>query len=78
MLGSAQTKSFIFDYADIKWSAWLEPFQYQLWLTIVGIINFILIVIWWVDGKSPYGHYKELDSGDGFTLLGTDVMNLVC
>ena len=68
--------SFIFAYAGIKWSAWLEPFQYQLWLTIFGMINFILIVIWWVDRKSPYGHYKKLDSGDdGFTLLGISFCN---
>ena len=62
---------FLFASTEIQWSSWLEPFQYQLWLSIVGIINLILIVIWWIDRKSPYGHYRQLDSGDdGFTILG--------
>ena len=60
-----------FCWAEIQWSSWLEPFQYQLWLSIVGFINFILLVIWWIDWKSPYGHVRKLNGGhEGFTLLG--------
>ena len=60
-----------FCWAEIQWSSWLEPFQYQLWFSIVGFINFILLVIWWIDWKSPYGHFRKLNGGDeGFTLLG--------
>ena len=71
---------FLFASTEIQWSSWLEPFQYQLWLSIVGIINLILIVIWWIDRKSPYGHYRQLDSGDdGFTILGIRIrLTLYC
>ena len=56
---------------EIQWSSWLEPFQYELWFFILGFINIILLVTWWIDRKSPYGHYRQVDSGDdGFTLLG--------
>lgn len=66
---------FFFYIVDIQWSAWLEPFQYQLWLSIVGFINFILIIIWWIDRKSPQGHYRQRNSGDdGFTMLGIVVV----
>ncbi|XP_022790110.1 glutamate receptor ionotropic, NMDA 1-like [Stylophora pistillata] len=55
---------------EIQWSSWLEPFQYELWIFILGFINVILLVTWWIDRKSPYGHYRQVDSGDdGFTLL---------
>ena len=65
-------------YEEIQWSAWLEPFQSQLWFSIVGLINFIFIIIWWIDRKSPFGHYRQLDSGDaGFTLLGI-LMHCFC
>lgn len=63
--------------AEINWNSWLEPFQYELWFFILGFINVILVVIWWIDRKSPFGHFRELDSGDdGFTLLGICVFKL--
>ena len=60
----------------IRWNSWLAPFDLALWLSIVGFVNIILVVLWWIDRKSPTGHFRQLDSGeDGFTLLGTLTFN---
>ncbi|KAJ7351081.1 hypothetical protein OS493_036895 [Desmophyllum pertusum] len=61
----------------VQWYSWLKPFDVSLWLTILGTCNVILLVIWWLDRKSPTGYYRILKetNEDGFTLL--DAMSYV-
>lgn len=68
-----QQWQFLLDISQgLQWYSWLKPFDVGLWLTILGTCNVILLVIWWLDRKSPTGYYhilKETDE-DGFTMLG--------
>lgn len=51
--------------------SWLHPFSTRLWLTLMGSSCTVLFVIWWLDRKSPHGHYHKPKSNgtDGLTLL---------
>lgn len=61
----------------VQWYSWLMPFDVRLWLMILGTCNVILLVIWWLDRKSPTGYYRILKESkeDGFTML--DAMSYV-
>ena len=52
--------------------SWLQPFSVYLWVAILGTCNLILMVVWWLDRKSPSGHHRIFKESDenGFTMLG--------
>ena len=61
-------------FLDLLKDSWLDPFSKSLWMTLFGTYFGLIIVIWWLDRKSPQGHHRKLqESKDlyGFTLLGT-------
>ena len=61
-------------FLDLLQDSWLDPFSKSLWMTLLGTYFGLIIVIWWLDRKSPQGHHRKLqESKDlyGFTLLGT-------
>ena len=61
-------------FLDLLKDSWLDPFSKSLWMTLLGTYFGLIIVIWWLDRKSPQGHHRKLqESKDlyGFTLLGT-------
>ena len=63
-----------FFFLDLLKDSWLDPFSKSLWMTLLGTYFGLIIVIWWLDRKSPQGHHRKLqESKDlyGFTLLGT-------
>ena len=59
-------------FPGLQWYSWLQPFDVQLWLMVLGTCNVILFVIWLLDRKSPTGYYRILKKSkeDGFTMLG--------
>lgn len=65
-------RKFIIVHTGVQWYSWLKPFNVSLWLMILGTCNVVLLVIWWLDRKSPTGYYRILreSNEDGFTMLG--------
>ncbi|KAL9978811.1 hypothetical protein ACROYT_G016377 [Oculina patagonica] len=59
------------------WYSWLKPFENDLWIAILVTCNLVLVVVWWLDRKSPKGYYHILKDSDedAFTLL--DAMSYI-
>lgn len=49
------------------------PFTTYLWISIIGVVNLFLGVLWLADRISPYGHHRSRRPGfrDGFDLSGS-------
>ncbi|EDO37276.1 predicted protein, partial [Nematostella vectensis] len=37
----------------------LEPFSTELWIVAVAAVNIVFVILWIIDKRSPYGHYRR-------------------
>lgn len=53
--------------------SFFHPFTTYLWISIIGVVNIFLGVLWLADRISPYGHHRSRRTGfrDGFDLSGS-------
>ena len=50
--------------------SFFHPFTSYLWMSMIGVVNFYLGILWYTDRLSPYGHYKSVraKNHNGFDL----------
>lgn len=50
--------------------SFFQPFTIYLWISMIGVVNFYLGILWYTDRLSPYGHRKSFraENHNGFDL----------
>ncbi|XP_068670202.1 glutamate receptor ionotropic, NMDA 1-like [Montipora foliosa] len=53
--------------------SFFEPFTVYLWISIIGVVNVYLGILWFADRVSPFGYHRSFRTGnrDKFDLSGS-------